>query len=388
MTVSSTRLPLLKKYSELLAHTSILCKSILREATSSIPILFASKVLVIASFLLPTIRQALYSAIRDLFPPSSVITPDLTQDLHSTSQTLPSATSDSPRIPHVHSLLDLTAESSETKPHTGSFGEVSETTSDGGKLNSGFFRQETCFLDVTREQVISAETPLTSPTPFARSQFSPIPSKSPPPEDSQSPAVNDSQEGLLQVKDYTIVSDDLCLRHLRNTETQKQYSEMVMMMPTLFHWERVIGATSVEGFQDSLFWRERWRLAGIDDDQVPHLRQFHAEFHSHVVRTHRRLPAVHENSSISVIPINPQILTNPSFPGIFCFSARCCRWCRNRWYYSTTWEYGDAKGCRQRPNWRNLPQNVATASSRKSGCSGVSSRWRCVSAISSCTRMS
>ena len=258
MTVSPTRLPLLKKYSELLAHTCVLCKGILQEATSSIPILFASKVLVLSTFLLPTIRQSLFSAIRDLFPPSSVITPDLTEDLHSTPQVLSPQTSDSPRVPHVHSLLDLTAESSETKLHTGSFGELTdESTADGGKSDSGFSRQETCFLDVTQEKVISSETPFSSPTPFVRSQFSPIPSKSPPPEDSSSPAGSDSQEGLLEVKDYTVVSDDLCLRHLRNTETQKQYSEMVMAMPTLFHWREVIGEESVKGFQDTLFWRER-----------------------------------------------------------------------------------------------------------------------------------
>ena len=62
---------------------------------------------------------------------------------------------------------------------------------------------------------------------------------------------------VLEVKDYTVVSDDLCLRHLRNTETQKQYSDMVMAMPTLFHWAEVIGEKTVTGFQDSLFWRER-----------------------------------------------------------------------------------------------------------------------------------
>ena len=258
MTVSPTRLPLLKKYSELLAHTSILCKGILQEASSAIPVLFASKVLVLATFLLPTVRKSIFAAIRDIFPPSSVITPDLTQDLHATPQTILPPTSTSPRIPHTHSLLDLTTESSEMKLHTGSFGEIGDAaTQNGGKSTTGFSRQTTCFLDLSRETVVSSETPLRSPMPFVRSQFSPIPSKSPPPEDSASPAVIESKDDLLEVKDYTVVSDDLCLRHLRNTETQKQYSDMVMAMPTLFHWAEVIGEKTVTGFQDSLFWRER-----------------------------------------------------------------------------------------------------------------------------------
>ncbi|KAK8796134.1 hypothetical protein WA171_004096 [Blastocystis sp. BT1] len=80
-TISPSRYSLMKRFSSLLATTCVSCESILHESTSAVPVLFASKVLSIASLLLPSVRRCLFGGMVKLYPSSSIKVPDLTQDI-------------------------------------------------------------------------------------------------------------------------------------------------------------------------------------------------------------------------------------------------------------------------------------------------------------------
>lgn len=262
----------MKRFSSLLATTCVSCKSILHESTSAVPVLFASKVLSIASLLLPSVRRCLFGGMVKLYPSSSIKVPDLTQDIFADFRK-PVVTSlgntESP-IHRSQSLMELPNPSPQP---------LTLSTRSQGSLSmaseSEIFRQteedewefpvnSTYDLDVSQEIVIpSSATPTTSPAPQIRkSEFSPIPSKLSPPPDAKDDLCSDVMKlemmtSTVRVKDYTRISDGMCARRIREEGVKEEYSEAVRALPTLFQWSDVMGEETVEGLSDCEWWRER-----------------------------------------------------------------------------------------------------------------------------------
>lgn len=262
----------MKRFSSLLATTCVSCESILHESTSAVPVLFASKVLSIASLLLPSVRRLLFAGMEKLFPSSSINIPDLTQDLFADFKkpTLKSAEHCESSIPRSHSLLELPnpslRPSALSTRSQGSLSVASESElfpQEKEEDDWEFPTNSTYDLDVSQEIVIpSSATPTPSPAPqIQKSEFSPIPSKSPPPPEDEDLSVDAMKLEVLassmRVKDYTVVSDGMCIRRLREEKVREEYTEAVKALPTLFQWSEVMGEEVVEGLSDSEWWNER-----------------------------------------------------------------------------------------------------------------------------------
>lgn len=261
----------MKRFSSLLAETCVSCESILHESTSAVPVLFASKVLSIASLLLPSVRNRLYKGMEKLFPASSIKVPDLTQDIFADSHqsvVTPLEKMESP-IPRSQSLLELPIPRQPLTLSTRSQGSLSIASEPDSfrpeeEEEWEFPMTSTYDLDVSQEIVIpSSATPTPSPAPQPwKSEFSPVPSKlSPPPEDQDDVGSDvmklEVMTSSMRVKDYTRISDRMCIRRIREEGVKEEYSSAVSTLPTLFQWSNVMGEETVDGLSDCEWWRER-----------------------------------------------------------------------------------------------------------------------------------
>lgn len=145
------------------------------------------------------------------------------------------------------------------------------------------YNNQTYELNVVEEIVLPPSVqPSPSPSPtYRKSEFSPIPSKSPLPSDTQTleeeeKALEVSVDGkplitrftestvmqLLSLKDYTALSDYLCVRTLQQESIREQYETARRNLPSLFAYETVIESTSYEKvceeFVDADWWQTRY----------------------------------------------------------------------------------------------------------------------------------
>ena len=147
------------------------------------------------------------------------------------------------------------------------------------------YNNQTYELNVVDEVVLPPSVqPSPSPSPtYRKSEFSPIPSKSPLPSDTQSLEEEEEEKALevqvkgktlitrftenttmqlLSLKDYTALSDHLCMRTLRQTSIREQYEIARRKLPSLFAYEIVIESTSYEKgceeFVDANWWQTRY----------------------------------------------------------------------------------------------------------------------------------
>lgn len=265
MSVLPSRLPLLKKYTELLSKTCVLCQEIIRCTTSAIPVLFASKILSISRFFLPAIDATINGVIVTRFPPSSLITFDLRRDIYlppdATSKLLKVAEKPMPR---THSLLDMSA-------HRNLSADFASIDDDDALSDDADSKSRETVIDFSRDTILpSSETPSPSPIPlFAPNSFSPIP-KSSPSLDGMSemdeldevnvPEVSEKEvcSHSLRVKDYRRTIDRVCLRSRQDPANRARHDAMVAAFPTLFFWREVVGEVAVPGLEGEVWWRERY----------------------------------------------------------------------------------------------------------------------------------
>lgn len=265
MSVLPSRLPLLKKYTDLLSKTCVLCQEIIRCTTSAIPVLFAAKILSISRFFLPTIDATINGVLVTRFPPSSLITFDLRRDIYlppdATSKLLKVAEKPMPR---THSLLDMSA-------HRNLSADFASIDDDDALSDDADSKSRETVIDFSRDTILpSSETPSPSPIPlFALNSFSPIP-KSSPSLDGMSemdeldevnvPEVSEKEvcSHSLRVKDYRRTIDRVCLRSRQDPANRARHDAMVAAFPTLFFWREVVGEVAVPGLEGEAWWRERY----------------------------------------------------------------------------------------------------------------------------------
>ena len=253
MTVDEHRLPLLRKYSELLLSTCEICQSICQETTSSVPILFASKILALASFRLPSIGNIIYSAMNNLFPPSSISTPDLRHDIYVPSSASSPLSMSS--IAKSHSMTTFPPSHSVLSFHEEDF---YQQLSDDDLSRSE--DDPEMIIDFAQDMIIPSSA---SPTPSPAFQtkgnsFSPIPeadlTDEEPDVDVLSMQLKLNTPTSLRVKDYTINVDRAVRRSLRRYSPE-QHDQMVTKLPTLFYWDRVV---HYEGVSSKMEGKEWW----------------------------------------------------------------------------------------------------------------------------------
>ena len=154
------------------------------------------------------------------------------------------------------------------------------------------FSDQTYDLNVVNEIVLpSSVPPSPSPSPlYRKSEFSPIPSKSPLPSESQeieeeekalevrvdiqsNSSGNDSgnvdsialerlNSQVLNLKDYTAVSDHQCMTTLKQPSNRERYHTIRTALPSLFEWEMVVERTcyqsEYESFPKTEWWQNRY----------------------------------------------------------------------------------------------------------------------------------
>ena len=167
--------------------------------------------------------------------------------------------------------------------------EMDNTISAIGHLLS----DQTYDLNVVNEIVLPPSVPPSpSPSPlYRKSEFSPIPSKSPLPNESQeieeeeralevhvdiqtssngntnnknSTVSQSSQEihnQVLNLKDYTAISDHRCTSTLKQSSNRELYHTVRTALPSVFEWETVVEKTCYQSdckaFPDAEWWQNR-----------------------------------------------------------------------------------------------------------------------------------
>ena len=265
MSVLPTRLPLLRKYTELLSKTCVLCQDIIRCTTSSIPVLFAAKILSISRFFLPSINNTISSVLATLFPSSSLITFDLRKDIF-----LP-PDSNSKLLKVAEKPIQRTQSLSDFSPHRNLSADFVSISTEDALSDDAESKSRETIIDFSRDTILpSSETPSPSPMPLLVStSFSPIPKTSP-----SLSMISDKDElddvdiaevtekevcsHSLRVKDYRRTIDRVCLRSRQDPANITRHDSMVADFPTLFFWREAVGDVAVARLEGEVWWRERY----------------------------------------------------------------------------------------------------------------------------------
>ena len=272
-------MPVLKKYGELLSKTCVLCQEIIRNTASSIPVLFAAKILSISRFFIPAVAATINDALLEAFPPSPLITIDLRRDIYlppnATSKFIGKREAEKP-ILRARSMVDLA--SSAIPQHALSMDSYSINSidewseDDSGAKTPSLSKSREMVMDFSHDTILpSSVTPSPSPGPlFKPSGFSPIPGDSPSLAEVEGDGSDmEGQVELKQmqvtvakpplaVKDYAESIDRSCLRSIKEEKTRNLHDDVVSTFPSLFFWDECVGVTVPERLEAKEWWKERW----------------------------------------------------------------------------------------------------------------------------------
>lgn len=242
---------MLQRYSTLLATTFLYCQQVLHETTSSIPVLFCSKIFILCYYRLPSIHCLFNHCFFNLYPSSQLTDRDVQKSF--------SLTTDSSGLPFLksHSVLQL----SSLAPNQSSPPEF-HSVHEADNLSV----RSVVTVDFSEDVIVNSSAPSTpSPQPL-HNEFSPSLEFSPELEDTFSgDLVMEGNSGEikdnsilpgLRVKNY-IKSIDARIFLKKDHQQQNLQNLLKLTFPSLFYWMKVVQFDIVEGVEEDSWWLQR-----------------------------------------------------------------------------------------------------------------------------------